>query len=150
MHDTTSKEDIDQAKPLPKLLRYSLISIGWIAVALGVIGIFLPLLPTTPFLLLAVSCFAKSSQRFHSWLLNHTYLGPYLHMYLDGKGIPMKAKAYILLTLWLTMSTSALLFVKPVTLKLMLLAIACCVSFYILRLPTQELQPKVGTADNQC
>ena len=130
--------------------RYCLIVIGWVSVVLGVIGIFLPLLPTTPFLLLAASCFAKSSQRFHSWLLNQPQLGPYIHLYLDGKGIPMKAKAYILILMWFTISTSALFFVDPVALKLMMFSIAAGVTVYILRMPTLEVQPKTGTLDNQC
>lgn len=139
-----------ETKQLNVVLRYCLIIIGWASVILGVVGIFLPLLPTTPFLLLAVSCFAKSSERFHSWLLNQPQLGPYLHLYLDGKGIPVKAKAYILIMLWFTMSTSALFFVNPIALKLTLLGIACAVSIYIIRMPTLDLQTKVGALDNQC
>lgn len=133
------------------MVRYCLITVGWLSVILGVIGIFLPLLPTTPFLLLAVSCFGKSSKRFHDWLLNQPQLGPYIHLYMDGKGIPMKAKTYILIMLWFTMSTSIIFFVSLVPVKLMLLGIACCVSIYILRMPTLETAPtKAGTLDNQC
>jgi uncharacterized membrane protein YbaN (DUF454 family) len=131
-----------QTKQLHIALRYCLIVIGWLSVVLGVIGIFLPLLPTTPFLLLAVSCFAKSSQRFHDWLLNQPQLGPYIHMYLDGKGIPVKAKAYILIALWFTISTSALFFVKPVALKFLLFAIASGVTIHILRMPTLMIDNK--------
>ena len=132
------------------IARYCLITIGWTSVVLGVIGIFLPLLPTTPFLLLAASCFAKSSSRFHDWLMNQPQLGPYIHMYLDGKGIPLKAKAYILLLMWFTITTSAVFLVNPLALKVMLLCIASGVSIYILRMPTLEIQPKAGTLDNQC
>ncbi len=141
---------MEQNTQLNVMVRYSLITIGWLSVALGVIGIFLPLLPTTPFLLLAASCFAKSSTRFHSWLLNQPQLGPYIHLYLDGKGIPLKAKAYILLLMWFTISTSALFLVNPVGLKVMLFGIATGVSIYILRMPTLDIQPKAGTLDNQC
>lgn len=132
------------------IARYCLITIGWTSVVLGVIGIFLPLLPTTPFLLLAASCFAKSSSRFHDWLMNQPQLGPYIHMYLDGKGIPLKAKAYILLLMWFTITTSAVFLVNPLALKVMLLCIASGVSIYILRMPTLEIQPKAGALDNQC
>lgn len=132
-----------------RLLRYALIAIGWTAVTLGVIGIFLPLLPTTPFLLLAASCFAKSSERFHSWLLNQPHLGPYIHLYLDGKGIPARAKAYILSALWLTMTTSALLFVEPIGLKCLMLAIAVGVTIHILKMPTMAIESLPKTVDHQ-
>lgn len=141
-------EDIKPLNKLHTVFRLGLIGVGWLCVVLGIVGIFLPLLPTTPFLLLAVSCFAKSSERFHNWLLNHPQLGPYIHMYLDGKGIPLRVKGYILFTMWFTISTSAVFFVNPIVLKLLLVAIACCVSMYILRIPTQEISPKVGALDN--
>ena len=76
----------------PRLLRYALFAIGWLSVALGVIGIFLPVLPTTPFLLLAAACFARSSPRFYQWLVEHPRLGPWIRDYLDGNGIPLKIK----------------------------------------------------------
>ncbi|RLT90016.1 MULTISPECIES: YbaN family protein [unclassified Ketobacter] len=141
---------MDEHKPINIVLRYSLIFIGWASVVLGVVGIFLPLLPTTPFLLLAASCFAKSSKRFHDWLLNQPQLGPYLHLYLDGKGIPVKAKVYILIILWCTISTSAYFFVNPIPLKFLLLGIAAAVSIHIIRMPTLELPNKAGALDNQC
>ena len=65
---------------------------GFICVALGVIGIPLPLLPTTPFLLLAAFCFARSSRHWHDWLLNHKHLGPPIKDWRDNGVIPMRAK----------------------------------------------------------
>lgn len=124
----------------PLVIRTLLVIIGWLAVVLGVIGIFLPLLPTTPFLLLAASCFAKSSSRFHHWLLNQPYLGPYIQLYLDGKGIPNRAKFYILLAMWLSMGFTTVYFVPYPAVKIVLLLIACAVSVYILRLPTLAIE----------
>ena len=118
-----------------RLLRAALIVIGWLSVALGVLGIFLPLLPTTPFLLLASACFVRSSPRFHHWLTTHRYFGPYLNFYLSGKGIPRRAKIAIIAMLWLTITPSALLFVPWRWLSLLMLVGALGMSVYIARQP---------------
>jgi uncharacterized membrane protein YbaN (DUF454 family) len=73
---------------------------GCLAVALGVLGVFLPLLPTTPFLLLASACFARGSTRLHQWLLNSKPLGNYLRDYEAGRGIPLRAKVAAMLLMW--------------------------------------------------
>lgn len=119
-------------------VRWCLLIVGWLAIILGVIGIFLPLLPTTPFLLLAAACFARSSEKFHSWLLNHKYLGPYIHLYLDGKGIPIKAKYYIISVLWITMAFSIYI-VPMLVIKIGLVIIAISVTVYLWRLPNLEI-----------
>lgn len=115
--------------------RLALITIGWLSVLLGVIGIFLPVMPTTPFLLLAAACFARSSPRFYGWLTGHRILGPYLRLYMDGKGIPRKAKIGIVAALWLTMLPSALLLVPWLWLTATMLTIALAVTIYIARQP---------------
>ncbi len=126
-------------------IRMLLIVVGWASIILGVIGKFLPLLPTTPFLLLAAGCFARSSPRFHHWLLNHPQLGPIIHLYLDGKGIPKAAKVYILLTLWATISIS-MFFVPLPWVKVLLPCIALAVTLHILRMPTLVL-PRSDLSD---
>lgn len=123
-------------QPLIKLL---VLALGWLSVVLGVIGIFLPVLPTTPFLLLAAACFVRTSPRFYHWLIDHPYLGKYVIYYLDGKGIPRKAKVYTLLLMWATMLTTAFLLTDRLTVQIILPLIGCGVSLYILRLPTLEL-----------
>jgi len=65
-----------------------LVGLGWLCIVLGVIGIFLPILPTTPLILLAAWSFARSSQCFHFWLLNHRSLGPIVHAWQNGGGAP--------------------------------------------------------------
>ena len=120
-------------------LRALLITIGGLSIILGVIGIFLPLLPTTVFLLLAAACFARSSEHFHNWLLSHPYLGDYIKLYLDGKGIPFKAKIYILIVMWVTILTS-IYFVPILMVKVLLPFIALGVSVYIMRMPTLQIK----------
>ncbi|OUS10581.1 hypothetical protein A9Q90_01075 [Gammaproteobacteria bacterium 54_18_T64] len=120
------------------LVRVLLLGIGSLSVVLGVVGIFLPILPTTPFLLLAAACYVRSSQRFYAWLVSHPVLSKYILAYLDGSGIPRKAKYYTLLTMWVTMAISAL--IVPIwQVRILLLCIALLVSRYIWRLPEPSL-----------
>lgn len=108
---------------------------GWINVSLGIAGIPLPLLPTTPFLLLAAWCFAQSSPRFHYWLTHHPRLGPMVNPWREGKGLPTSVKRRILLAMWLSMGLSAALVNNP-RVSLMLLITGVCVSVYIIRQPS--------------
>lgn len=114
------------------LVRSTLLVIGWLAVLLGVIGIFLPVLPTTPFLLLAAACFVRSSSRFYDWLVSHPRLGPWFRDYLEGNGIPLKAKVYAIATMWLSISVSCWL-VPFIWARVGMLISATLVTLYILR-----------------
>lgn len=114
------------------LVRSTLLVIGWLAVLLGVIGIFLPVLPTTPFLLLAAACFVRSSRRFYDWLVSHPRLGPWFRDYLEGNGIPLKAKVYAIATMWLSISVSCWL-VPFIWARVGMLISATLVTLYILR-----------------
>ena len=118
-----------------KLVRYLLVAIGWLSLILGVVGIFLPVLPTTPFLLLAAACFARSSPRFYDWLVNHPQLGPWIRDYLEGNGIPLKGKVYAIGLMWLSISVSCYLVPSPWARGFMLTS-AVLVTVYILRQKT--------------
>jgi uncharacterized membrane protein YbaN (DUF454 family) len=120
------------------LLRILLLGVGLLATALGVLGIFLPLLPTVPFLLLGAACFARSSPRCYKWLLAHPRLGPLVYDYLDGNGLPLRAKVWSILLLWTTISLSVLLFSSVLAIKLALFAVTVGVTLYLLRLPTRS------------
>lgn len=122
------------------LLRSLVFTCGWLSVVLGVAGIFLPVLPTTPFLLLAAACFIRTSPRFYRWLIEHPHLGKYVIYYLDGKGMPKKAKVYTLILMWSTMLLTAFVLTDRAMLKILLPLIGCGVSIYILRLPTLVLK----------
>lgn len=125
------------------VVRYFLLAVGWLSVVLGTLGIFLPIMPTTPFLLLAAACFARSSPHFYRWLLGVRWFGPYLRYYVEGLGIPLKIKYRVIALLWLTMGTSIIFFVPWLWLKLAMVAIAVAVSVYIWVQPTApaELAP---------
>lgn len=116
-------------------IRYALLAVGWLSVVLGVIGIFLPVLPTTPFLLLAAACFMRSSKRFYLWLVNHRRLGPWIVDYLDGQGIPLKAKVYAIGLMWLSIGLSCYM-VPLFWARAFMLTSAVLVSLYILKQKT--------------
>nr|WP_314580389.1 YbaN family protein [uncultured Pseudomonas sp.] len=118
-----------------RFVRYLLQGVGWLSVVLGVIGIFLPVLPTTPFLLLAAACFARSSPRFYHWLVDHPRLGPWIRGYLDGDGIPLKGKVYAIGLMWLSIGFSCWLVPMAWARGLMVVS-AVLVSVYILRQKT--------------
>ena len=91
---------------------------GMVALLLGVIGVFLPLLPTTPFLILAAACFARSSQRMHDWLYAHPKLGPSLRNWRDNRAISAKAKRMAVLAMALAFALSVIFVQKPLVLIL--------------------------------
>lgn len=112
------------------------IILGSISLVLGVVGIFLPLLPTTPFLLLTAALYFRSSPRLYEWLLNHKYMGPYIRNFRENKAIPLRAKIVSVSLLWLTIGY-CILFVVPLWwVKLLLFGIAAGVTWHILSFKT--------------
>ena len=111
--------------------------VGFCATGLAILGIFLPVLPTVPLLLLAAACFARSSERFHQWLLNHNRLGPIVRTYSSGQGIPLKAKVSAIGMIWIVIPVSAYI-VYPLWLKYLLIIIAISVTLYLLSLPLSK------------
>lgn len=113
----------------------------WIAggsacVALGVVGMFLPVLPTTPFLLLAAACYSRSSPRLSHWLLANRWFGAYIRNYREGRGMARSHKTAVLLLLWLTIGSSAAFAIQLGWVRLLLVGIAGGVTFHILKIPT--------------
>ena len=92
-----------------KAKKYFLICSGWFFIILGVIGIVLPLLPTTPFILLAAGCFARSSPEFHQWLLEHSFFGPLIKSYQGDRCIPRHVKVKAIIFIWSTLAISIFL-----------------------------------------
>lgn len=131
---------------MKRALRYVCLAVGVVALALGIIGMFLPMWPTTPFLLLAAACFVRSSERLYTWLIEHERLGCYVRDYMSGKGIPLKAKRVALGTMWVTSQASWVIIMShsgvtgwTVAYALLLVLVASGVHYYIgYRVPTRE------------
>ncbi len=113
-----------------------LIFMGTLFVALGVLGMFLPLLPTTVFLLMAAYCYSRSSERFHTWLLNNRLCGSYIRNYKSGKGISIRQKVSTIAMLWASIGFSFWIIGGGFWLTLLLGSIAVGVSIHILWLKT--------------
>ncbi len=109
---------------------------GTIFLGLGCSGIVLPVLPTTPFLLLSAACYYKGSERLHRWMLNNKWFGGYIKNYKEGKGISLKTKILTLALLWIFISYSAFFVLRILFVQIILFAIAIGVSVHIVRLPT--------------
>ncbi len=124
------------------LTKTLLVISGTICVTLGIIGIFLPLLPTTPFLLLAAACYARSSERFYHWLLTNRWCGEYIRNYREGKGILLKQKILALTLLWLTIGYAVFFVITQWWVKLILLGIAIGVTIHLFKIKTLELTSK--------
>ena len=122
-------------KPINPALRWTLLFSGFLATSLGVLGIFLPVLPTVPFLLLALACFARSSERFYKWLLDHAHFGPIIRPYINGQGMTRASKVKAIALVWASISLSAFYLVEIVWVRCLLLIISCGVTLYLLRLP---------------
>ncbi|MGK0249582.1 MAG: uncharacterized membrane protein YbaN (DUF454 family) [Oleispira sp.] len=125
-----------------KAVKVFLLFVGWLSVVLGVIGIFLPVMPTTPFLLLAAACFMRTSPKFYNWLVGHPRLGKYLVYYLEGKGIPLKAKVYTIATMAISMGVTCY-FVPVTAVRVLLPLVGVLVALYIVHQPTLDLSPAV-------
>lgn len=136
---------------MKKHLRTLLIIAGTLCVVLAMIGILFPILPTTPFLLLAAVCYARSSDRFYRWLMNNAIFGSYIRNYREGRGIPLKQKIITIVLLWLSIGYAAWQAAPQWWLKLILVGIAAGVTLHLLRTktyrPEASAQPLAKTED---
>jgi len=114
------------------------IGLGTFFVVLGTIGVFLPLLPTTPFLLLAAACYARGSKRFYEWLLNNRWFGNYIKSYREKKRIPVKIKVLSISFLWITIGYSTLFVVGIPLVRVILILTAIGVTIHILLIRTLQ------------
>jgi uncharacterized membrane protein YbaN (DUF454 family) len=112
--------------------------IGSLALALGVLGIFLPLLPTTPFVLLAAACYARGSSRFHAWLLAQRTFGPIVHEWEQHRSIPYRTKLTAIALMSLTLGISIVFFVQPLWLQVVLAGLGLGLAVWMYRLPSRD------------
>jgi len=106
--------------------------------ALGFLGIFVPVLPTTPFILLAAICYARSSERFYHWIMNNRWFGKYIKNYREGRGIPLREKIFMLIALWFTIGFTILFVVSTWWGQLFLLGVAMGVTIHLVRIKTYK------------
>ncbi|MFD1337134.1 YbaN family protein [Oceanobacillus iheyensis] len=113
-----------------------LLIIGSISLGLGILGIILPLLPTTPLLLLSAACYIRSSDKLYQWLITNKYVGSYILNYRSGKGIPLKAKIIGVSLLWVSILYTIIFVVPLVIVKILLFLIASYFTWFILKQKT--------------
>ena len=112
---------------------------GWLAVAVGAIGIIVPGLPTTVFFIIAAGCFGRSSPRFERWVLDLPRIGPMVRSYREGLGMPRRAKVAALSMMWAAIAISAVLLRDKLVIVVVVIALGVVGSVYILwRVPTRE------------
>lgn len=136
--DDNDKYSFDANKIENRFLRGILTVLGTILLGLGILGIILPLLPTTPFLLLAAACYSRSSKRFYNWLLGNKWFGMYIKNYREGKGVPLSAKILSVSFLWLTILFSTLFLVENLYVRIILLLVATGVTIHIFSVRTMK------------
>lgn len=133
-----------------KVARALWCTLGTICLTFGAIGIILPVLPTTPFLLASAACYYKSSPRMHKWLLNNKWFGEYIKNYTEGKGIPKRTKIIALTLLWVTIIVSTLFFLDNLLpgflvlpLQIIMLSVAIIITIHLIRFPTYQKHKKI-------
>ena len=117
-------------------LVFLLLGLGFVAI--GVAGIFLPVLPTTPFMLLAAACFARSSERFYHWLLNHRIFGHTVREWQQHRSIPRRTKWFAIITMAATLTVSVVFFVPHAALQVTLALFGVVLAIYLYRIPSRD------------
>ena len=119
--------------------RWLWLILGLLLTAIGLIGILVPGLPTTIFMILAAACYFRSSQKLYNWVINHKYFGSHVKNYRDGKGMPLKAKSISLLMMWSFVFYAVFFGItsKILAVKFLILLAALIGTKTILSLPTR-------------
>ena len=133
------KEEVHLVKN--PVLRWLLVFFGTVFLILGILGVVLPILPTTPFLLLTAACYAYGSEKFYIALMENRFFGPYIRDWRDNKGIPLKTKLWVIGVLIVTMGISITFFVDFTPAKFAMAGIGLFITWFIWRQPTKVEEP---------
>lgn len=118
-------------------MRWVVLVVGGLAFVTGVAGIFLPLLPATPLLILAAACFARAHRPFHEWMLRHRWIGPMLHEWYVHRSLPYRTKILAIATMLMSFGLSISFFVRPAWLKVLLALVALGLAVWLYRIPSR-------------
>ncbi len=137
MEDKLRRDDFREDLHLSrsKTMRYIYMGLGFFFLVLAIIGVILPVLPTTPFLLVTAACWARGSPRFYHWLMNHQHLGPYLRAWRDERRIPRHAKIAASVMIVISISFAIVLVIPLLIAKIMTAVIGLVVILYLWRFP---------------
>jgi hypothetical protein len=146
MHDNYDKTRVDVENGLtdsPRIIanpvaRYLVMACGWFFTVLAFFGAMLPILPTTPFLLLAAACFYRSSGKFYQWIMYNKLFGHYLRDYKAGMGVPVRVKVTTLVFTWISSMVSVIFFIPYLWLKILVIAISAAITIHILLIRTRK------------
>ena len=127
------------------LQKHLLVILGWLFIVLGIIGVILPVFPTTPFLIVALAIFSKSSPRFHQMLLNNVWFGPVLKQWEDKKSLSRKIKHKVLFLVFITFLISIIILHNKIQLQLLLVGMAIVLIFFIWRIKEEPYVPCIRT-----
>ncbi len=121
---------------MQEIQKIALVALGFLFVGLGIIGIFLPVMPSIPFFIIASICFSKSSEKFHNMLLNNKWVGPRIKDYYKNSGIKLSEKVFLIALQWLGILFTSIFFVHNLWGRILMFCIAVGASVYILSLKT--------------
>lgn len=114
------------------------VAAGFVFFAIGLLGVVLPVLPATPFMLLAAACFARGSERFYKWLLANKTFGPLIREWREHRSIPYRTKVIAIVLMSATLAASIVFFVKSPYLQLALTALGVLLAGWLWMVPSRD------------
>ena len=114
------------------------IVIGTLSLVFGLIGVILPVLPTTPFILFSAWCYYRGSERLHNWLINHPYLGPIIEEYGEGEGMTKESKMKAIGMTWLAVILTAVFFLDSFSMRVLIIIVAMIGTIILLKMKTRK------------
>ena len=131
-------EERDDSRVSGKMMRGVYIVVGTIALVIGAIGLFLPVIPTTPLVILAAACYYRGSDRLHNWILSSRWFGETVKNYQEGRGLTRDTKVRAISMMWAMILISAWFFVSNLFVRVAIICVAIGVTVYLVSLPTLE------------